>query len=802
MASIWRSLIALTLLVIGVIAFISIFIGFGSEADGKFNSFLREKLVEYFGFVSIFIPLILIYASLLIIGTIKFKFIKYKYLFYSVIISVSLLGILGKYAGIAGEMVHGRTAYFISSPGAVVLYLVVILMTMVIATQKGIDVWIKGLYHLIGVFIDKVLRIKPPSLALEKENEAQLPLQVENIMLAAPHVPNATLMSEDDDRISNKVKQYQSQINANGDSDQVDFVSPGVLSQKKEEKTIEIINPPSAPIEDEFAPLRGGFGEDGLLTGAIVNNSGSEESEFLSLSQPINDSNMEEILSSKSSQPKLPFSNKLWEYPPLDLLSNIPNTAANAGDVNERRQKIEQTLNSFGIQARVVDLHIGPAVTQYAISIPEGSKAAKIVSLSTDIALRIKSPSGSVRIEAPIPGSEWIGIEVPNYSPSTVSLRSVLETPAMKNTKSKLSVPIGMDVTGRPVIEDISKWPHCLVAGATGSGKSVMLNAIISSLLFRCSPQECKLIMIDPKMVEMIAYAGIPHLLCPVITDVEQKAVSALAWAVSEMERRYKMFSSLGVKNLEGYNNMSGFQAEPYIVIVIDELAELMMVASTDVERYIARLAQKARATGIHLIVATQRPSVNVLTGTIKANIPTRIAFKVTSNVDSRVILDQAGAETLIGRGDMLFIPPNDSKPKRIQGVYVADAEINALVAKLKSSGVEPDYKEEILEQKVGSLNSFSGSGGTAEGLVDDKLAEALSVIMQEGRASASYLQRRIGLGYSRAARMIDDMSDAGIIGRQNGSKPRDIIVTNVDDAIARLKDLYAERAGGSFTNS
>lgn len=780
-AGVWRSLVALSLLVFGVISFISIFLGIGTDSGGQFNSYLRMKLVDYFGFISLLVPLMIIYLSILIIGTVKFGFLKYKYLVISIVMYIGLSGVFGKFAGKMGEVIQGRTAYYISAPGAIVLYLVVMVMTMVIATNKGIDVWIKGLYNFIGIFIDKVLRIKPP----ETEKEA------EQLEIQSAEISNPMLIAPDEDRVASKVKQYQQQFEISNGNDQDEFVSPDVSSNaktKKEEKMIEIINPPSAPI-----------GEEESLHDFV--NEPSKQINLGTLSEKAEINIPDDLIGEieqLSSHPRLPFSNKLWEYPSIDLLANTPNVAANAGDVNERKHKIEQTLNSFGIQARVVDLHIGPAVTQYAISIPEGSKAAKIVSLSTDIALRIKSPSGSVRIEAPIPGSEWIGIEVPNYSPSTVSLRSVLETTSMKGTKSKLSVPIGMDVTGRPVIEDISKWPHCLVAGATGSGKSVMLNAIITSLLFRCSPQECKLIMIDPKMVEMIAYAGIPHLLCPVITDVEQKAVSALAWAVSEMERRYKQFSALGVKNLEGYNAMSGFQAEPYIVIVIDELAELMMVASTDVERYIARLAQKARATGIHLIVATQRPSVNVLTGTIKANIPTRIAFKVTSNVDSRVILDQAGAETLIGRGDMLYIPPNDSKPRRIQGVYVADSEINSLVNYLKSTGVEPDYKEEILEQKVGSLNSFNGSGGAgADGLVDDKLVDALTVIMQDGRASASYLQRRISLGYSRAARMIDDMTDAGIIGRQNGSKPREIIVTNIDDAIARLKELYAERSGG-----
>jgi DNA segregation ATPase FtsK/SpoIIIE, S-DNA-T family len=345
-------------------------------------------------------------------------------------------------------------------------------------------------------------------------------------------------------------------------------------------------------------------------------------------------------------------------------------------------------------------------------------------------------------------------------------------------------VAIGHDVAGKPIVQDMTRWPHAIVAGATGTGKSVMLNAIIASLLFRCSPSECRMIMIDPKMVELSQYNGIPHLLTPVVTDYETKAVSAFAWAVAEMDRRYKEFSAVGARNIESFNQMSGFQAEPYIVIVVDELADMMMVAASEIEKYIIRLAQKSRAIGIHLILATQRPSVNIITGTIKANVPTRMAFKVTSLVDSRVIIDQAGAETLIGRGDMLYTPPDDSKPKRVQGAFISDKEISALVNYLKNSGVEPDYKKEIFEQKVIS-NKLDGN---IEG-ADEKLVRALEIVIQDGKASASYLQRKLGIGYSRAARMIDDMEDANVIGQARGSKPRDVLVANVDEALARMGD-------------
>jgi S-DNA-T family DNA segregation ATPase FtsK/SpoIIIE len=357
----------------------------------------------------------------------------------------------------------------------------------------------------------------------------------------------------------------------------------------------------------------------------------------------------------------------------------------------------------------------------------------------------------------------------------------------MRATKGKLTIALGHDVTGRPLIQDISIWPHALIAGATGSGKSVMLNAIISTLLFRCSPQECRFIMIDPKLVELSQYDGIPHLLTPVVTDVEQKAVSAFAWAVAEMERRYKLFHSAGVRNLEDFNKKQGFQAEPYIILVVDELSDMMMVAASQIEKYIIRLSQKSRATGIHLIMATQRPSVNIITGTIKANVPTRIAFKVTSNTDSRVVIDQSGAEVLIGRGDMLFVPPNDSKPVRTQGIWVSDDEINRLVEYLKNSGVEPDYKTEIVEQNVATA---TGGNMAKAGEMDAKLVEALEIVILDGKASASYLQRKLGLGYSRAARMIDDMEDAGIIGGARGSKPREVLIASLEDALVRMQSV------------
>jgi len=471
----------------------------------------------------------------------------------------------------------------------------------------------------------------------------------------------------------------------------------------------------------------------------------------------------------------------VWKYPPLSLLSEKVGSPANRGDVKKNAGLIERTLDSFGIAARVAEVNGGPAVTQYALEISAGTKIAKIASLQHDLAMALAAPGGAVRIEAPIPGKSQVGIEVPNHSLEIVGLKGIMSSDEMLKNRSKLAVVLGRDTASRPMIVDISKMPHCLIAGTTGSGKSVTINAFITSLLFRNSPEELKLILIDPKRVELSNYNGIPHLLTPVITEPE-KILSSLKWATSEMDRRYKLFQSVGVRNIQGYNDMSGFQALPNIVIFIDELADLMMFAPVEVEDTITRIAQLARATGIHLVVATQRPSVDVITGLIKANIPCRIAFNVSSMIDSRVILDTPGAEKLLGRGDMLFLPPDASKPVRIQGVYLSDAEINGLIKYLKELGVAPQYTAEVTQMPIGRVGGKGGGAGDQ----DDLFEEAVRTVCQYERASASLLQRRLKVGYARAARIIDELEEAGIIGTGDGSKPRDVLVKNADDYFAQ----------------
>ncbi len=488
-----------------------------------------------------------------------------------------------------------------------------------------------------------------------------------------------------------------------------------------------------------------------------------------------------------SIAPNLPYADRVWQLPPLTLLDDTREAAPDAGNVKTREQIIESTLRSFGIKGTVREHHAGPAVTQYVLDVPSGTKISKIVNLQSDLALALSSPTGSVRIEAPIPGQPYIGIEVPNHNRVIVPFKVLLTSEPMKALATKLGIVLGKDVGGKVFVYDIGKMPHLLVAGATGSGKSIFLHSLVFSMLFRATPQEVKFIMVDPKRVEFTYYDGIPHLLTPVITDTE-KAPAVFKWAVLEMERRYKLFESAHARNIDSYNEKSGFQALPYIVIVVDELGEIMVADPASVEKSIIRLAQLARATGIHLVLSVQRPSTNIITGLIKANIPCRIAFNVSSQIDSRVIIDQPGAEKLLGKGDMLFVPPDASKPSRLQGAWVSEQEINSLVKYLKDQGVDPEYKDEILEmaQKVEQGNNSVSAGGDS---VDDLFDEATEICLNSGKASASLLQRRLSIGYARAARILDELEAKGVIGPQNGSQPREVLASR-SDSLESLDDF------------
>lgn len=460
---------------------------------------------------------------------------------------------------------------------------------------------------------------------------------------------------------------------------------------------------------------------------------------------------------------------RAYELPPMSILHHGQQQAGGVSDeVRQNARILQETLQSFNIDAKILNASQGPAVTRYELEPAAGVKVSKIVHLADDLALKLAATD--IRIEAPIPGKAAVGIEVPNRKLSGVTLRDVIDTDAFRLANHGVPVSLGKDISGNPVIADLTKMPHLLVAGSTGSGKSVCINTFIASILFKQRPEDVKLILVDPKVVELSNYNGLPHLLTPVVTD-PKKAASVLRWAVREMDDRYKRFALTKTRDITRYNELHPDEHMPFIILIIDELADLMMAASSDVEDSICRLAQKARACGMHLVLATQRPSVDVLTGLIKANVPSRIAFAVSSLVDSRCILDMAGAERLIGKGDMLFAPMGSSKPIRVQGAFISDSEIDAMVEFIKQQG-QPEYDEAV--QKAQSESSEEGG----DFFEDELMPQAIEMVLETGQASASMLQRRFRVGYTRAARMVDTMEAMRIVGPNNGSKPREIIMT------------------------
>ena len=635
---------------------------------------LRDQVVRYVGFITPVIPFALAFAGLFLLR-VRLPFISANtvaglYLF--LISTASFVAIFSPgRAGIVGDKIAAFAKTFLSTPGAVFTFFILVLVSVVIFFNTSLETSIDLISKIVASIYNFFKKFFARKEKLEGEKE--------------PVFASKGMDSE-----------------------------PGLTQQEKE----EILTAAREPVTN--------------LPGAQV-----------------------------------------WEYPPLDILTDAIGAKAMRGDIKQNAAVIERTLESFGIQARVVEVNMGPAVTQYALEVAVGTKLTKITSLANDISLALATPTGTVRIEAPIPGKSLVGIEVPNITPEIVPLKSILTSPAMQKAKSKLSLALGLDVSGQPVIDDLGRMPHILMAGSTGSGKSVAINAFISTILFRATPSEVKFILVDPKIVELSNWNGIPHLLTPVITDPE-KVLSALRWAIAEMENRYKLLAEVSARNIDMYNEISGFQAMPYIVIIIDELAHVMLFAPVEVEDAITKLAQMSRAVGIHMILATQRPSVDILTGLIKANIPCRIAFNVAGQVDSRVVIDQAGAEKLLGRGDMLYVPPDASKPQRIQGVFVSEPEINKLIEFLKRSGVEPQYTEEVTTMPVSKLVGRTDSQ-------DDFFEEAVRVVTQYDRASASLLQRRLRIGYARAARLLDELEAAGVVGVADGSKPRDVLIKDAE---------------------
>ena len=698
-------------------------------------------------------------------------------------------GMEGSSGGLLGGGLYILLEWALSSIGALLILLVLFIVSLLVACR----ITPQALYDMV----------RPPEYEYEDEEEREryeAPLQLPNIHEAA-----AARAQRREERRAHRKSDFDIPI----DTDPPGEDKPGeelIDPRKRKGKAI-------AP-DEYLRSLRDNVKKKaGSIMNLVENKQPEEESAHVSepeheaapapaskskKTENISETEQEAMNIAINESQKAPM--PVYDYPPIDLLTQgkHASVAGAEAELRESSACLLDTLDSFNIEAQIIGIVRGPSVTRFELTIPRGIKISRITALSDDIALSLGA--ANVRI-APIPDKVAVGIEVPNKTVNTVFIRECIGSPAFANAKSRLSFAVGKDITGKPVIGDIAKMPHMLIAGTTGSGKSVCINSMLISLLYKSTPEEVRLIMVDPKMVELGNYNGIPHLLIPVVTD-PKKAAGALNWAVGEMERRYKLFADHQVRNLVGYNDLmrsekakaeqtedghpEQYQVLPQIVIVIDELADLMMVAAKEVENSICRIAQKARAAGMHLVVATQRPSADVITGIMKANIPSRIAFAVASQIESRIILDTTGAEKLIGKGDMLYAPLGEGKPTRVQGCFISNEEIEAVIARIKETSTA-EYSEEILEhieqqaEQVG--NNKGGSSGTNDpGDDEDELIEeAIEVIMDCRQASTSMLQRRLKLGYSRAARIIDQIEDRGIIGPSEGSKPRQILISRED---------------------
>lgn len=718
------SVAAVVLFMLGVLVIIS-FSGQGSFLD-MVNTFLSDKL----GIGVLFLPFVF-FSSALVMLRIDKAWAKPNVLLGAMLIMVGTVG-LGK-SGSIGADTFSNLAQLISPLGTYLVFTTVLFIGVLIITQLSLK-------ELLVV----LKKIKPTAVVAPDGDEDQ-----------------DSLISDDEVKKAKGFSIPQLAMPFGGSSD--DAAKMGFK-----------VNDNSQDAFDDGKQEEKSDAKATAVTPKSIDNLPKLES------KADDDTELDSETVTQNAQPMV------WEYPPLSLLSSKSGGEADRGDVKGNASIIENTLDSFGIKAKVVEVNYGPSVTQYALEISRGTKLSKITGLSTDLALALAAPTGQIRIEAPIAGRSLVGIEVPNNSAQFVTLRTMLSSQKMKSHKSKLAVAMGIDVSGKPAITDIGKMPHALIAGSTGSGKSVFINSIMCSILFRASPDEVKFILVDPKRVELTGYNDIPHLLTPVIVD-PNKVVSALKWATAEMDKRYKQLAEVGVKNIDSYNELAGFAAMPSIVVVIDEMADVMMFSPSEVEESITRLAQMARAVGIHLILATQRPSVDVITGLIKANIPTRFAFNVSSMQDSRVILDMPGAEKLLGKGDMLYIPPDQAKPTRVQGTYVSDSEAKALIDYIKSQGQEPDYEKEITTKfKAATVTGGSGGGGDDR---DSKFDAAVKLIAKADKASSSLIQRRLSVGYARAARILDQLFEAGMVSPPDGSKPRDV-------NMAKLREYLLQQSG------
>lgn len=736
-----KELVGIILVFLGMLSFISIF----SDKMGIFGNFLYRLSSNIAGRANFLLPLILMFlGTSLTVKSLQKNFPKY--LVCSIILFLCLIIVLdtnkteeltlvermhfskdfatvGKGGGVIGAVLGFFLYKIFGTVGTFIIVGILVLATIIYMT--------KFTPHKAKVFFENIsLRIKKSREERQKKKRDKEIKTVDK---------KSKSLSERREEFVGSVKNFVK------DEKSEEFV----INDYEKSHSIEEVVVKEEKVEKNKKPKKKKIDE----------TSEKDSIEEMELSKNLEDSLNEETF--------------IYKVPPIELLEDVKNDSKkDNSEVLRNKKIIEDTMENFGIESKIVAINKGPVITSYELEPAPGVRLSKIVSLSDNLSLALAS--SDIRIEAPIPGKSVVGIEVPNKNKAAVTVREIIESDEFKNLNSHLPLALGKDVSGKNIISTIDKMPHLLVAGATGSGKSVCINTIITSILYKSSPEDVKLVLIDPKVVELSIYNGIPHLLIPVVTN-PKKAQYALNWAVDEMEKRYKAFAENSVRDINGYNKKMKEKGEKYfprIVVIVDELADLMMVSGQEVEDYIARLAQMARAAGIHLIIATQRPSVDVLTGTIKANIPSRIAFSVSSSVDSRTILDMGGAEKLLGKGDMIFYPSFYSKPKRVQGAFISDEEVERVIdfVKLNNSHEMPKEKENLLDEIEKKTEEIKDK--------DPLFDEAVKYILTDEQASISFLQRKLKVGYSRAARIVDQMEEAGIIGPHEGSKPRTIIMS------------------------
>ncbi|VYT73149.1 cell division protein FtsK [Clostridium tertium] len=733
---------------------------------GVLSTISRDVIYNLIGISAFVLPLYLIYFGYhIIVSKGSIKFTRRLFGFSIIIISITLfcatasINILGEnigfsedwkaivdqnglHGGLLGHLISYPLSRLIGFVGSYILYVTLIIIGLILSANIT-------LYDIVSTFKEKFNKVEKK----EKKKEEKEIKAKESLVDVVPKV-------EDKERedfingINNKIKILDFMKNST-----LEDSSMEIFKENNDNK----VNEPNAFNIEVF-------------------NEDKKEREEVKVKKEKLDNTVKEVVSKEIEESLTDEKKEEKPYvnPPIDLL-NVNNKTKfkkeDKRDLLENASKLVGILNDFGVDANVKQVTKGPSVTRYEIQPSPGVKVSKIVNLQDDIALGLAA--SGVRMEAPIPGKAAIGIEVPNSEQTPVFLREVLDNKDFQTSNNKLAFALGKDIAGKSVIGDLATMPHTLIAGATGSGKSVCINTLIVSLLYKYSPKEVRLLMVDPKVVELSIYNGIPHLLIPVVTD-PKKAAAALNWAVNEMNKRYNLFSESSVRNIEGYNALfdKGMIEEklPYMVIIVDELADLMMTCPNDVEDYICRLAQKARAAGIHLIIATQRPSVDVITGVIKANIPSRISFAVSSGIDSRTILDQTGAEKLLGRGDMLYCPMGENKPIRVQGAFISEEEVERVVNFIKDEGESIDYEESIIEHIENESRNTNSSSDSSE--VDELLNEAIKIVVEYNQASTSFLQRKLRIGFNRASRIMDDLEERGIISEKDGSRPREVLIT------------------------